>query len=545
MVVGVKTGCQLQDCAQGKLREGTKLVIASQRRAITLRNVHWSSARSRLCALQNLNLQKLCGFGIKKHQNLPTGGIQATMAFLLILMSGSAFGLDLLSAQDTLPQPWQPPLRFGRVDDNNQKTNSVFKSDFKFNVFDGTQPASGSLQGFSATRKNWEQNSVNDMRINFSTSDNRVQFSMRQSQSQYFADPDYLRVLASRNTSPNSPGKERFFQKEGTEGAAALQRFDAKLLDSNLLGISAFAYRSQVDGYYESFVSTKAKDEFATSNRTSEAVGTKLRFSSIWITSAYINSQRLDGVGGSPTEARHDQTIGLDFKDLRTRMGESIPSLFWLMAPSGIYASNSIRETSFKTTAEGPPDRTTMTGAGAYWNWDSGSANIGYWNYYLDSRRVGAASYDSAGRGLDANVGVYKGPISLYSGISLRKLDDLAPMSQSVSRSYDAYTSLVYRLLYFPDLLLDGSVGRYGYDSRVYGITNDTGYWSVTFGLDYSKFLWKLIGAKQLNAPKDTNNPSPGLKLFYRYFKETDHGIPGVTSGDNHLIGTMFRTGFF
>src|SRR4029077_19800294 len=115
-----------------------------------------------------------------------------------------------------------------------------------------------------------------------------------------------------------------FFGKEGVEGTAALQRLDAKLFDTNLVGISAFAFRSEVDPYYESFASTKSKDEFSTANRSSNAVGMKFRLGSVSIMTTNINAHGLDSAAG-PTEAIQKQTIGLDLKDLATRIGVSFP----------------------------------------------------------------------------------------------------------------------------------------------------------------------------------------------------------------------------
>jgi hypothetical protein len=179
--------------------------------------------------------------------------------------------------------------------------------------------------------------------------------------------------------------------------------------------------------------------------------------------------------------------------------------------------------------------------AGAYWTWAQGNANVSYWNYSLDSRRIGAASYDSAGRGLDASVSAYRGPVSVHAGVSYRHLDDMAPASQALDKSYDAYLSLTYKPSHFPDIILDGGVGRYGYDSRVYGTTSDTNYWSATLGLEFSKFLTAMDSKKQ-SAPKGDINRSPSLRLFYRYFDETNHGSVGVTPGNSHFLGMLFRT---
>jgi hypothetical protein len=462
----------------------------------------------------------------------------------LLLTSSSALSLDLADFAAS-PDPGYLRLdpgrsggetRFSLSDQTSE--NSLYKLGAKFNAIDEAQPKSGALQGLSLPRKNWEQNNVEDLRLNFSTFGDWLQLSVREAQSQYSADQNYLRMLASRNNNKNSPGKERFLGLNGVEGTAALQRLDAKLFSSDLIGVSTFAFRSAVDPNYESLASTKAKDEFATSNRVSDAGGAKIRLASVSITTSYTNSNRMVGIA-TPTESRQDQTIALDLVDLRNRIGDPLPVMFWAVAPSGIYAGTFVKETSYKTIAEGPPDRTTGITAGAYWTWDYGNANLSYWNYALDSRRVGVASYDSAGRGLDASVGFYKGPVAFYAGLSYRHMDDLSPVSLAFDRTYDVYLSLTYRPAYLPDVIVDGGLGRYAYDSRIYGIASNTNYWTATLALEFAKFLWNAPVSKA--TPKSPAK-SPSLKLFYRYYNEADYGIVGATPGDSHLFGLMFRT---
>ena len=73
---------------------------------------------------------------------------------------------------------------------------------------------------------------------------------MRAAESFYAANPEYLRLLASRSKNTNSPGKERFLFREG-EGTAALQRLDVKVFDADWLGASAYASHREVDSYFE------------------------------------------------------------------------------------------------------------------------------------------------------------------------------------------------------------------------------------------------------------------------------------------------------
>jgi hypothetical protein len=475
-------------------------------------------------------------------------------AFTLPLISTSASGADASAfhglipdfysqSSQVYPQALQLETQSSPTDGANQSRDPPYKFIAKFNSTDVAQQMGGLLQGFSFRLRNWQQNKVEDVNLSFSSREDWVQLSIKQSQTVYAADPNYLLTLASRNKNKSMPGKERFLFQEGAEGSATLQRLDTKIVESNLFGLSAFAFHNDVDPTYESLASDKAKDEFATANRSSDAAGAKFRLGSFSLTASYTSSSRLVGVA-TPTEAREDYTIGFDLGDFRKRSGELFPPLFWDLAPSTVYAGSFSKETSYKLASQGPPDRTTGYGAGAYWGWNGGSANVSSWTYYLDSNRVGDASYDSAGRGFDASIGGYRGLFGLYGGVSYHHSDDLAPVSRAFDHGYDAYTSFSYKPPRFPDIALEGAFGRYGYDSLIWGVTSDAAYWSATLGFDFGKFLWDSTAVKQQSATsKSTYNGSRMLKVFYRYYNETDNGIVGATPGDSHLLGIIFRTG--
>jgi hypothetical protein len=418
--------------------------------------------------------------------------------------------------------------------------DSLYKFTAKYNSGDAAQNANGALQGFSIRRKNWEENPVGDLKLNLSVIENWVQLSVRQSQSVYAADPDYLGTLANKNKNLNLPGKERFLLREGAEGNAGIQRIDFKLFDSGFLAMSAFAFHSDVDLYYESLASLKAKDEFAIPNRSSDASGVKVRLGSASLTTTYTNATLLRGAN-SPTETRIDQTLAFDLADFRKRFGDALPGMIWELSPTSIYVSLFNKETSYKTALEGPPDRTTGLSSGANWAWKGGSANVNYWNYSLDSQRIGEASYDSAGRGVDASVGGFAGAAGFYAGLSYRRSDDLAPLSRAVEKGYDVYASAYYKPQRLPDLVIDGNIGRYGYNSVAYAVMSGGTYWSVTFGLDFSKYLSNFADAKPPAAAKSVPGGAPSLKMFYRFYSETDYGLIGGTPGDSHFVGMMFR----
>jgi hypothetical protein len=429
--------------------------------------------------------------------------------------------------------------------DGDLTTAPILKYEAKTDASDVAQPTNGALQGFAAPVSNWQRDNVVDTKLNFSLLQDIVQLSIRQASSAYAADPSYLRLLAQQ---------KKAVPFNYTEGSAGLARLDVKVFQSDLIGVTAFASHSDVDPFYKSLASEKAKDEFAVANQSSDVGGTKLRFGPLSLVMSYTTSTPLsDGsigytanssLGAGGATHGQDQTLSLDMRDIRTRTGDLLPESLWAFAPSSVYAGTFVKEIDY-ITAPGIPAQLTGASTGASWQWNGGTANIGYWNYYLNSHQVGEASYDSSGHGYNANIGGYNGLIAIYAGISYQLMNDLAPLSTSLSSGYNAYSSLTYKPAGFPDVVLEGTYGRYGYNSAIYGINGTSNYWSATLGFEFSKFLWSPTETKQLATTADGKNNGPvSLKLFYRYSNETDYGFTGAnaTPGDSHLFGMMFRT---
>jgi hypothetical protein len=423
-----------------------------------------------------------------------------------------------------------------------QTGEAGFRVDVKTNFLDAAQQNGGALQGFAASDKHHQQNYVEDLNLTFATPDDWVRFSVRQSQSTYAADADYLRMLASQNKNRNSPGRERFLFHEGTEGTAGLQRIDVNVLKSDWLGASVFASHRDVDAYYESLASQKSKDEFAASNRSGNTGGGKVNFGPVSLTASYTVLGGSTSIA-SPTETRQDRVVAIDLTDLRKRLGESAPSLLWAVAPSTIYAGNFSKQTSYDNLGGGLPDLTNGISAGASWTWNNGTASVGYWNYFLNSQRFGEASYDSSGRGLDANIGVYGSALGYYGGISYRRSDELAPLSRAFNSSYDTYSSITYKSkTAFPDLIWGGAWGRYQYASPLYNISDDASYWSAAVGFDFTKFL-SGSAAATANFAQGAGIGALSLKAFYRYTSESDRGSLSQSHSDDHFFGLTFRAG--
>jgi len=474
---------------------------------------------------------------------------------------GCAAGCALIILSFQLQRPalaWEEvPQATAAPESTRSQSSSAFKLDLKFDAFDAAQSGPGG-QGFALGAKNREVNEIDDLKVSLSTLDGAMRFSLRQAESFYSADPNYLRLLASRNKNTSTPGKERFLLHDGSGGTAGLERLDVRIFDIDWMGVSTFASHRDVDPYFQSLAAEKAKDEFSVANRSTETGGGKLRFGSFSLSTSYAVSSGLSatsygdssglsaasyGVSSGlpaavlPTDARVDRSITFDLTDFRKRSGDFLPGRFWNLAPSGIYVGDFVKETSFGLNG-GPPNRMSGVTAGAYWTWAGGSANVGYWNYYLDSRRTGEASYDSAGRGLDASVSLHGEVLQYYGGFSYRRSEDLAELARATDNGYDAYGSVVYKSRDWPDVRFDGAAGRYGYRSLSYAMTDDGFYWSAGLSLDFAKYFWGT--AADTNAKGGT----PSLRLLYRYTEESDRGTASEAHSNDHLVGMIFRMGF-
>jgi hypothetical protein len=277
----------------------------------------------------------------------------------------------------------------------------------------------------------------------------------------------------------------------------------------------------QVESQSESISKFRAKFSVVDMDKESK----KLHFGLLSVTTSYTNSKALFGAG-PPTETQQDQTIALDLTGLRN---------LWSLSPSAVYVNSFVKQTPYQTISFEGTDRTTGISAGASWGWNGGNADVGYWNYSLDSRPTGQP-YNSTGRGFDASLGAYVNAIGFYAGYSYSETEDLAAFSNAITRGQDTYASVSYKpARYLPDIVVTGSFGRYEYNNFVYGITDDATYWSATLGFDFSKFLLSPLETKPLSTKL------PTAKLFYKY-GQTDHTTVGATSVSSQFLGMMFRT---
>src|SRR5262245_18403705 len=151
--------------------------------------------------------------------------------------------LNILSFQLQRPAlAWEEgPQATAAPESTRSQSSSAFRLDLKFDAFDAAQSGPGG-QGFALGAKNREVNEIDALKVSLSTLDGAVRFSLRQAESFYSADPNYLRMLASRNKNTSTPGKERFLLHDGSGGTAGLDRLDVRTYDIARVVVSPFAF---------------------------------------------------------------------------------------------------------------------------------------------------------------------------------------------------------------------------------------------------------------------------------------------------------------
>ena len=288
----------------------------------------------------------------------------------------------------------------------------------------------------------------------------------------------------------------------------------------------------------------KFDDKFKAVVDTAKA-SKKTSLGSLSVTTSYTNSNTRAGIGPA-AEGRQDLAIAFDLADFRKGAGEMLPSAVW--ATSFVKQAFSYA-TPMTSLVDGPPDRTTGTSAGATWAWSGGKAEVSYWNYHFNSLHLGNA-YDSVGQGFDASISGYADPVGFFTKLSYHQGGDLsfsqaedpwASLYRSDGRGSDAYLSVFYKPRYLPDIVVDGSYGRYQYNNS--GFAGDGQYWTAAIGFDFSKFLWRPVKIKSSVSKEGILAGSPSAKLVYRYTNQTNDSFGITTSNGSQFLGMILRAG--
>src|SRR5215470_13278035 len=159
----------------------------------------------------------------------------------------------------------------------------------------------------------------------------------------------------------------------------------------------------------------------------------KVSFGPLSVTTSYMNSNTLIGIAPA-VQTRQDQTLTFDVANFGKDNGKELPPLFWILSPSAVYVNSFVKEASPRIIladglpgmlADGLPDRNTGISSGASWTWNGGNVGLSYWNYNLNAHYLGG-TYNSAGHGVDATLGIYADKFGFYAKLSYHHSGDLS-----------------------------------------------------------------------------------------------------------------------
>jgi hypothetical protein len=123
----------------------------------------------------------------------------------------------------------------------------TFQGDFVDLRRSGGDGDEGGLWFVEAATGGWEENTVNDARIDVGLFDHRLHLTSRRAGSRYSGSGSYLR--ANDN---DDDGKSRFVNHEGAAGSAVLYRLDAEVLRGGEADLSVFARYQKVEPFFHS-----------------------------------------------------------------------------------------------------------------------------------------------------------------------------------------------------------------------------------------------------------------------------------------------------
>jgi hypothetical protein len=467
---------------------------------------------------------------------------------------------------NSLSYDWEPAREgqgFRYLPANQFRMNAkfvqpMFKLDLNSIAADKTRDLTFDDADFSFLQRDArERNQVTDFKLILSAPNDALKLTLREADSLNIADVDILR----KNRWRPSDNTGRFYDLSGAQGRANHQRLDISLYKSDLFEVSAFAAHTHVDQNFERSAllpkpESGKKDEFSAVDRTAVLTGGNLRIGPVTVSTSHTEAEKISGVL-NPTSAIQDYTVTLDLTDLRKRLGNVVAEPLWTILPTSVYGGYGDTKNAFKLPEQGLPDQTSTYTLGASWAWKNGYASLNYYQYELDSRRLAAASYDSAGSGLSGNVGIWGDNWTADAGVSYLRSEELAPFSRAKSTSYDGYISATYKPERLPDVSALASVGRYGYEGLASAVRTEGTYWSVTAGLEFAKFLWHIPGPKVETqtshdgrgtkasfALKGPASERSSFKMIYRVRGEHNDGTDGGASRTDQLVGVVFRTLF-
>jgi hypothetical protein len=333
---------------------------------------------------------------------------------------------------------------------------------------------------------------------------------------------------------------------------AKSQKVDWNVVDLRGFGLTVFSYQNEVGSGFKSFGDTKK--EFVTPGTSTTKAGGQVRVGAVsfgfahsrianimdssanFFTASESNANYFAPQQSNAVAAQNEASVTLALSKL-------LPGIESNLLPN-LWASVSNKQALHVGPENiAPANRTVTTSFGGTWNWNSGSATLGYWNYSSGNNPGLGATW--GGRGFDANLGAYHSSFGIDVGLSYGQSENAVVSWQSTGALYASYVTVSYKPDRLPAISVTAATGNYNYNAITYGVapsdlyvdSSRSAYSSLALGLNISDWLWSNQGS--------LTGPYPSLKLLYRYTKNAFYDSSASMVKDPNSLVAMMMQGKF
>ena len=507
------------------------------------------------------------------------------------------------------PRALQADTQSAPAGANDQNTESFYKFSVKFNSVDVAQQVNGVLQGFSVPRRNWEQNNVEDLNLNFmfpyrevgiqpeliSSSAPAPRPGMSDVVKEQHPEPPGLTVtkradwqdqpVEDKELKYSAPGGAvRLSVREASSGGllgtslasfglgstdwptntmAKSQKVDWAIVDLSSFGLTVFGYQNEVGSGFKPFGETK--NEFAAAATRTMKAGGQVRLGAFSFGYAHsctaktvdsnanffttpdsnANFFAAQDANANSCAAQNEASVALALPQLLPGLEGSVSNLL-----PNLWATVSDKQTLLtgSETAAVTND-TVSTSFGGTWNWNNTYATLGYWNYSSGNNPGLGATW--SGRGFDANLGMYRASFGIYVGLSYGQSEDAAVSWQSAGALYNSYVTVSYNPDKLPAISVTAAAGNYNYNAIAYNVTSSDLYANLYADSSGGAYSSLAVGLDLTNwlwskqTSRALTGPYPSVKLLYRYTENAFSNNSAQTVKDPNSLVAMMIQGKF
>ena len=390
----------------------------------------------------------------------------------------------------------------------------------------------------------WELNHTKQLHLDVGTANDVVKLSIRESENTYQADPYFLLSAAGSGIGKslltnNLAGKARFLTAQTPISLSGSERLEFNFVKTSLIDFSVFGMHARTGNLFQIHPEINIlKDDGVAANQEMIGAGARAGLGPVSLT---VKTKRTRAIVGSssPWQNSLEKIVSLDVTDALSRLGAPDSEFRNNILPSSIYAgvSNSAQASPAAQMNNGVIGPTTTSRfAGATWGGSNVSADISYYDYFLNSHLIGDANYDYGGKGVSASLSGWTDDFTVTGSASFAEQANLSTSFHDKARSINVYASSTLKLDKAPDVFVE----FIGYGSDYVAPAYDTKYrnvaWSPAFGLDLTKYIQPVFGMDHgVAAPSTLNFRSASLKTFYRYQDGVDFLRRGAPIGPGIL----------